>query len=294
MRLALLPAALTLAALALARPASAQLPFYTDDPAVTERGVVHFEFYNEYDALQSAQYPDLRQNTANYKINYGLAHHLELDLDFPLLAILRTAGTPGSTGFGDTDMGVKWEFRQASPDSHLPALAASLYLEFPTGSVRRQLGSGLTDYWLNFITQEPLTAKTHLNTNLGFLFAGNTSTGVVGIRTTRGHVFTGGLSVLREIDPRLTVGAEVYGGIADNDALGRSQLQAMLGGQYGFRRGMTLDFGVLGGKYVASPRLGAQIGFSMDLPDAIRRRKPAESRQRQAAPPLDQDALRAL
>ena len=49
---------------------SAQLPFYTDDPAVTEAGKWHFEFFNEFDALQHPQYPNLRQNTANYKLNY--------------------------------------------------------------------------------------------------------------------------------------------------------------------------------------------------------------------------------
>ena len=55
-----------------AKLTDAQLPFYTDDPAVTERGKLHFEFFDEYDALQSSQFPDLRQNTANFKLNYGL------------------------------------------------------------------------------------------------------------------------------------------------------------------------------------------------------------------------------
>ena len=62
------------AVLLMARPVVAQLPFYTDDPAVTEAGVLHFEFFNEFDGLQSSQFPDLRQNTANFKINYGLKH----------------------------------------------------------------------------------------------------------------------------------------------------------------------------------------------------------------------------
>ena len=39
----------------------AQLPFYTDDTEVTPRKTVHFEFFNETDALQSAQFPSLRQ-----------------------------------------------------------------------------------------------------------------------------------------------------------------------------------------------------------------------------------------
>jgi hypothetical protein len=80
----------------LAAPLSAQLPFYTDDPAVTERGKFHFEFFNEFDALQH-QYPNLRQNTTSYKLNYGLPHNLELDVDFPYLAIYRFLETPNST-----------------------------------------------------------------------------------------------------------------------------------------------------------------------------------------------------
>lgn len=251
------------------QPLSAQLPFYTDDPAVTEKGKWHFEFFNEYDALQRAQLPNLRQNTANYRLNYGLPHNLELDVDTPYLAIIRTLQAPNSTGEGDTDLGIKWEFHKASKNSRVPALGASLYFEFPTGDASRQLGSGLTDYWLNFISQKPISDKTRINANLGYLFAGNTSTGAIGIQTTRGHVFTGGVSLLHDFTDRLTLGAEVYGGYTTNGDLGRSQFQVLAGGQYAVRNGMTFNFGVLGGKYIASPRIGGQIGFSMDFPDIL-------------------------
>ena len=166
-------------------------------------------------------------------------------------------------------LGVKWNFHKASQASRLPALGASLYIEFPTGNTRQQLGSGLTDYWLNLIAQKPLSDKTRINVNLGFLFAGNTSTGVLGIQTTRGHVYTGGLSVLHDLKGRLTLGSEIYGGIADKTGLGRSQFQVMVGSQYATRNGVTLDFGLLGGKYEASPRIGGQIGFSVDFPDIL-------------------------
>jgi hypothetical protein len=242
------------------KPLLAQLPFYTDDPAVTEPGKLHF------DGLQSSQYPNLRQNTTNFKLNYGLPYKLELDVDAPYLSIFRAGRAQNSAGPGDTNMGVKWNFRSVSQVSHLPALAASLYIEFPTGNTRQQLSSGLTDYWLNFIAQEPLTVKTRANVNLGFLFAGNTSTGVVGIQTTRGHVYTGGLSLLHDFNSRLTLGGEVYGGIADNSGLGRSQLQGLVGGQYSIRDGFGLTFALLGGKYVASPRIGGQVGFAIDFP----------------------------
>ena len=35
----------------------AQLPFYTDDTEVTAKKKVHMEFFNEIDALESAQFP---------------------------------------------------------------------------------------------------------------------------------------------------------------------------------------------------------------------------------------------
>jgi len=270
-----LPLLLLLTGLLGAKPAAAQLPFYTDDPATTESGKWHFEFFNEYDALQSSQYPDLRQNTANFKLNYGLPHHLELDVDAPHLSILRAAGVQSAAGVGDTNLGVKWELHQASQSSRIPALAASLYIEFPTGDTNKQLGSGLTDYWLNFIVQEPLSGKTRINGNFGYLFAGNTSTGVLGIQTVRGHVYTGGVSLLHDFTSRWTLGVEVYGGLSSNDALGRGQLQFLGGGQYAIRNGLALTFGLLSGKYAASPRIGGQLGFSLDFPDVLRRRSDA-------------------
>jgi len=266
-----------IAALVEAVPTSAQLPFYTDDPTVTERGKWHFEFFNEIDALQSSQFPDLRQNTANLKLNYGLPHSLELDVDSPYLSVLRETGVRSSKGIGDTNLGVKWEFYKASQPLHLPNLGASLYVEFPTGNRQKQLSSGLTDYWLNFIAQEPLSEKTRININLGYLFAGNTSTGVLGIETTRGHVYTGGASILHDFTPRLTLGIESYGGLSSNDALGRSQLQFLAGGLYALRDGLALSFGLLGGKYEASPRIGGQIGFSIDFPAVFRQRSGRES-----------------
>ena len=268
MRLAMnVPLVLLLAGvLSICAPLHAQLPFYTDDTGVTEAGKWHFEFFNEYDALQ-LQYPNLRQNTANFKLNYGLPHDLEVDLDAPYLSINRAPGNQPSSGLGDTNLGIKWGFHKESRGSWIPALAASLYIELPTGDAHQQLGSGLADYWLNAIGQKSISDKTRITGNLGFLFAGNTSTGVVGTRNTRGHVYTAGLSLLHDFTPKLTLGGELYGGYADDGNLGRSQLQAMTGGQFEIRHGVSFCFGLLGGRYVASPRIGGQIGVAMDFPD---------------------------
>ncbi len=244
----------------------AQMPFYTDNSDVTDRGTLHFEFFDEYDGLQSAQYPDLRQNTFNYKVNYGLPHGLELDFDAPILSIHRTDGSKNSTGPGDTDMGIKWNFRKDARPFSAPDLSASLYIEFPTGNVQQELGSGLRDYWLNSIAQEPLSDKTRIDANFGFLFAGNTSTGVLGIQTTRGHVYTGGLSLQHDFTPRLTLGTEVYGGVADNKGLGKDQLQGLAGGCYQLNSRIGVTFAMLGGSHIASPKIGGQVGFEIDFP----------------------------
>jgi len=249
-----------------AKTSLAQMPFYTDNADVTDKGTLHFEFFNEFDGLQSAQFPDLRQNTFNYKANYGLPHGLELDLDAPYLSIYRAPGSQSSNGPGDTDMGIKWNFRKSQRPLGVPALSASLYIEFPTGDTSQELGSGLTDYWLNSIAQESFTEKTRLNANFGFLFAGNTSTGVLGTRNTRGHVYTGGLSLQHDLSPRVTLGGEAYGAVADNKSLGKDQLQGLLGGWYQLNSRMAITFAFLGGSHIASPRIGGQLGFEVDFP----------------------------
>ena len=53
----------------------------------------------------------------------------------------------------------------------------------------------------------------------------------------------------------------------DNNQLGHSQLQSMVGGQYNVRSGLTLTFGLILGHYEASPRIGGQTGFAVDFPD---------------------------
>jgi len=252
----------------------AQMPFYTDNADVTDQETLHFEFFDEFDGLQSAEYPDLRQNTFNYKANYGLPHGLELDADAPYLSIYRAPGSQNSNGPGDTDMGIKWNFHKSARPLSVPALSASLYIEFPTGDTHQNLGSGLTDYWLNSIAQESFTETTRLNANFGFLFAGNTSTGVLGIQTTRGHVYTGGLSLLHDLNTRLTLGAEAYGGVADNHGLGKDQLQGLAGGWYQLNSRLAITFALLGGSHIASPKIGGQFGFEIDIP--IRRIPPSK------------------
>jgi hypothetical protein len=87
---------------------------------------------------------------------------------------------------------------------------------------------------------------------------------VVGIKT-RGTIFTGGSSFTRQITEKLDLGVEVYGGYTANTALGRGELQEQIGGNYAIRKSLTLDFGLIAGQAVGSPRYGIQFGFSKDF-----------------------------
>jgi hypothetical protein len=272
----LLPPLCLLAVFAAPPRARAQQPFYTDDADVTERGQFFFEAINEFDLLHSSARPAVRQNTAVFTLSYGLFRNAEVSVGAPLITIFNEGGTSPRrvTGGGDASFQIKYNLLREREGARRPALAVTFAVETPTGSVEKGTGSGLLDYTLNGIMQKSLTAKTTLRLNGGLVFAGNTTTGAVGLRT-RGRVFTGGGSLVRQFNERLALGAELTGARAPNSDLGRGLLQGQVGGNYTLGDRMTLDFGVLAGRYAASPRLGAQLGFSYDL---ARRPAPGESR----------------
>ena len=66
------------------------------------------------------------------------------------------------------------------------------------------------------------------------------------------------------ITRRFDLGTEVTAAVTRNNEVQRAQLQWMVGGNYEVHEGVTLDIGILGGHFVASPRFALQIGFSFD------------------------------
>ena len=244
----------------------AQQPFVTDDADVTPKGKFHLEFSNEFDWLQRDSFPNIRQNTADFEITYGLFEHVEIGIATPLITIINAPGTvPKSvTGIGDTNVSLKYNFLREREGSRLPAFAIGLNLELPTGDPDRQLGSGLADFYVNGIVQKSLTSAVKLRVNGGVLFSGNETTGAVGIKS-RGTVFTAGGSLVRQFTPRLQLGMELTGAMARELQLGKGQLQTTLGGNFQFHPKASFDFGIIGGKHAASPRAGVQLGLSVDF-----------------------------
>ncbi len=247
--------------------ARAQLPFYTDDADTTGKGKFHFEFFNEHDILQKSTYPGKSQNTAYSTFNYGVTKRLELDVNAPVIKIFNaktsTRGNP--TGIGDTQFGGKFRFHDEHDSSRLPAMAVVFYVQVPTGSTSEQLGSGVTDYWLYGVAQKSLTKKVKGRLNSGILFAGNTSTGLIGLQTAKGRVFTGNGSLTKDFTSKLRLGAEMFGAVTSNFQLGKGQLEGQVGGNYALSKQFSLAFGILGGRFSASPRAGALLGFAYDF-----------------------------
>lgn len=256
----------TLAFALAALPSHAQAPFVTDDTAVAGYHQWHFEFTNEYDILKESDRPNLRQNTANFKFSFGLLKNVEIGADNQILNI-STAPNPiypdAVFGYGDLDMSIKWHI--CDEKGARPSFGTSLNIEIPTGDERKQLGSGVADYYLNGILQKSLPGNNTLRVNTGIYFAGNTATGVVGIRTTRGVVFTSSASVTHNFSERFALGAEFAAARAWDLSFARGQLQTELGGTYALSQKLSITYGFIAGFYRDSPRFAPVFGFEKDF-----------------------------
>ena len=92
--------------------AQGQQPFYTDNTDVTDKKKFNLQISNEYDILQRAAYPSLRQDTTVFELDYGLGNGVEIGVDGPLIAISNSRVTTPRTpfGFGDLDFHMKYNF----------------------------------------------------------------------------------------------------------------------------------------------------------------------------------------
>jgi outer membrane putative beta-barrel porin/alpha-amylase len=250
-------------AIGAATPAAAQQPFVTDDTEVTPAHEFHFEYSNSYVALPTNANPDLRQDTNNFVIQFGLLKNLEANIDFPLIYIARDRGSPvGSAfGLGDVDFGLKWKLIPEAPGEPHPGLSLSAFAELPTGNVRKQLGSGFTDYSVNSIVQKSLTETFVIHVNAGIQFSGNTLTGAVGIRTP-GRIYSAGISAAKNLSADLTLGIDLNGAEIHTSSSRDRQLQLTVGGNLGIGTGHSFDFAILAG-WSSAPRIGLLLGVSL-------------------------------
>ena len=70
----------------------------------------------------------------------------------------------------------------------------------------------------------------------------------------------------REVTDKVRLGGEITAAATTNIDLNRGQFQMLLGGNFEVRKNLSLDVGIIGGHFAASPRYGIQIGVSRDFP----------------------------
>jgi hypothetical protein len=130
-------------------------------------------------------------------LNYGLPN-LQLKLEFPL-KILEQDKSGTSIGPGDLLLGVKWRFFN---DEH-SQLQIGTYPQLlaPTGEESRGLGEGRAAFVLPLVVQKSWEKWTGYG-NVGFWWQT--------ARETRNYFYAGAV-LEREINERLSLGAELFG-----------------------------------------------------------------------------------
>ncbi|MGD0235720.1 MAG: hypothetical protein ABSC55_14440 [Syntrophorhabdales bacterium] len=168
-------------------------PFRTDDPEPVE--YKHWEFYT---ATQYQNDRDGVSGTAPHlEANYGVAPDVQLHIIAPD-AYDRPRGGPTLAGLGDVELGVKYRFIQEG--DYVPMVGTFPFLEVPTASKTRGLGTGQFQFFLPLWFQKSWGPWTSYG---GGGYWINPGTG------NKNYWYAGWL-LQRDITKWLTVGAEVF------------------------------------------------------------------------------------
>jgi hypothetical protein len=185
--------AFALAVLFAVRTMWAGPPFLTDDPQP-----VDYESWEVYLAsLHFASDGDWSGTAPHIEVNYGAITNLQLHMIAPLSYDSPKVG-PSHWGYGDTEFGAKYRFVQET--EHIPQIGVFPLVEVPTGSTRRNLGSGHVTAFLPVWLQKswgPWTAY------------GGGGYGINAGAGTQDWGFLGGL-LQRQVVTNAIVGVEIY------------------------------------------------------------------------------------
>ena len=188
MRVASVIVAAALALGASSQPALAGPPFVTDDPAPTDFG--HWEIYNFAIGVHT---PGDTAGEAGFDLNYGAAKDMQLTLVLPLAY---DDSPDGRVSSGTVEMAVKYQLLHQDREGLDLAVFPRLFL--PTAG--RDLGSSHAALLLPIWVQRDVGKWS--------LFGGG------GYEINPGpdqrNFWTGGVTLLREVNARLSIGAEVY------------------------------------------------------------------------------------
>jgi hypothetical protein len=209
---AAVPAACLILAGGLIATARAGPPFFTDDPEPVDFG--HYELYlfSSFDKTRNAT----AVGAPSLEFNTGVAPDTQLHAILPFMSV-RPTGGPDAFGPGDLELGVKYRLINNEEEKFM--VGTFPLLECPTGDRQRGLGNGRTWGKLPIWVQKSWGPWT---TYGGGGYAINRGPG------QRDFGF-GGWLLQRDINEKLTLGAELYGEGPSTDS-GRGFLLYNIGG----------------------------------------------------------------
>ena len=219
-------AAAILSALSLTAVLQAGPPFISDDPEPVDLN--HWELYVFGLGDRTADANAISAPAIEF--NYGVAPNTQFHLIAPVASV-SSAGGGWTSGYGDTELGVKYRFIEET-DSR-PQVGIFPLAELATGNGARGLGNGRTWYQLPVWAQKSWGPWT---TYGGGGVVVNPAPG------NRDHGFAGWL-VQRDIGQHLTLGAEIFDQGADIPG-GRGSTIANAGGYLKFTESFNLLFSV--------------------------------------------------
>jgi hypothetical protein len=203
--------------------AQAGPPFVTDDPEPPAPGgwEINVPFILERTPGKTEMDAPL------FDFNYGLPD-VQLKLEFPI-KIVHEDSDGTEAGPGDLLLGVKWRFWNGERSQFQLGVYPQLLL--PTGDHARGLGEGRPAFVLPLVAQKSWDKWT-LYGNVGFWWQAAAE--------TRNYVYAGAV-LEREINERLTLGAELFGN-SPKERGGRSDVAFNLGGTWKLRNHVNLLF----------------------------------------------------
>ena len=186
-------AAVVALVLALAGQAQAGPPFLTDDPEPVDYG--HYEVY--LFGTRDASSSGTTVTGPAIEFNAGILPNVQFHIAAPEAKLWPTGG-PFASGYGDTEVGLKYRFLEETP--HAPQVGIFPMAEIATGSASNGIGNGVTWYRLPLWIQKSWGPWT---TYGGGGWVLNSAPGM------RNYPF-GGWLVQRDLSSKVTLGAEVF------------------------------------------------------------------------------------
>jgi len=223
--------------------ADAGPPFVTDDPEPPPPGdwEINVPFILE-------RTPGATEMDAPlFDFNYGLPN-IQLKLEFPI-KIVHEDRDGTAAGAGDLLLGVKWRFFKSEEAQVQLGVYPQLLL--PTGDRARGLGEGRPAFVLPLVAQKSWEKWT-LYGNIGFWWQTTAQ--------ARNYFYAGAV-LEREINERLTLGAELFGN-SPKERGARSDLAFNIGGTWKLREHVNLLFA--GGRDIVGDTTAmGYIGFQI-------------------------------